>query len=82
MSEFQLSPSDDNFQILPSENILQLRKLTEKICKIKADDYLIEKLKNAIELGTEDILSSKTERTKLKYYEKMFSEIKNILNEN
>jgi hypothetical protein len=39
-------------------------------------------MKNAIESGTEDILSSKTERTKLKYYEKMFSEIKTIINEN
>jgi 16S rRNA U1498 N3-methylase RsmE len=83
MSEFQISPSENNLKILPSENILQLRKLTEQICNVKPDgDCIIDKLKNAIELGTEDILSSKTERTKLKYYEKMFSEIKTIINEN
>lgn len=83
MSEFQISTSENKLKILPSENILQLRKLTEQICNVKKEgDYIIEKLKNAIESGTEDILSSKTERTKLKYYEKMFSEIKTIINEN
>lgn len=71
------------FQISPSENILKLRKLTEQICNVEpAGDCIIEKLKTAIERGTDEILSSKTERTKLKYYEKMFSEIKTIINEN
>lgn len=70
------------FQISPSENILKLRKLTEQICNVESSgDCIIEKLKIAINKGTEDILSSKTERTKLKHYEKMFSEIKTIINE-
>ena len=74
MSEFQMSPS---------ENILKLRKLTEEICNIEpSGGCVIEKLRTAIKNGTEDILSSKTERTKLKYYEKMFSEIKTIISEN
>ena len=74
MSEFQTSPSD---------NILIFRKLTEQICSIEpSGDCFIQKLKNAIEKATEEILSSKTERTKLKNYEKMFSEIKTIINEN
>lgn len=74
MSEFQTSPS---------ENILKLRKLTEQICSIEpTTDCVVDKIKMAIEKGTEEILSSKTERTKLKYYEKMFSEIKNIIHEN
>lgn len=74
MSEFQTSPSD---------NILKLRKLTEQICSVEpSGDCIVDKLRNAIEKGTEEILSSKTERTKIKYYEKMFSEIKNIINEN
>jgi hypothetical protein len=74
MSEFQTSPSD---------NILKLRKLTEQICSVEPlGDCIVDKLKNAIEKGTEEVLSSKTERTKIKYYEKMFLEIKNILNEN
>ena len=71
----------DEFQkIIPSENIIKLRKLTEQICSVDADECAIEKIKNAIEKGTELIMSSKTEKTKLKYYEKMFSEIKLIIN--
>lgn len=71
------------FQLSPSENILKLRKLTEQICNIESnDDCVIEKLRVVIDSGTRDILSSKTERTKLKYYEKMFSDIKTIINEN
>lgn len=71
------------FQISPSENILKLRKLTEQICNIESTgDCVIEKLKGAINRCSNEILSSKTERTKLKYYEKMFSEIKMIINEN
>ncbi len=74
MSEFQTSPS---------ENILKLRKLTEQICNVEpSGESIIEKLKSAIEKGTEEIMSSKTERTKLKHYEKMFSEIKTIISEN
>lgn len=71
------------FQMSPSENILKLRKLTEEICNIEpSGGCVIEKLRTAIKNGTEGILSSKTERTKLKYYEKMFSEIKTIISEN
>lgn len=71
------------FQMSPSENILKLRKLTEQICSVQPEENcIIKQLKNVIENATEHILSSKTEKTKLKYYEKMFSEIKAIINEN
>lgn len=71
------------FQITPSDNILKLRKLTEEICNIEpSGECVIEKIKKVLKNGCDDILSSKTERTKLKYYEKMFSEIKTIINEN
>lgn len=72
----------DKFQVLPSDNILKLRKLTEQICNIEPseEEDVIEKLKNVIQKTSDSILSSKTERTKLKYYEKMFSEIKTIIN--
>jgi hypothetical protein len=71
----------DKFQVLPSDNILKLRKLTEQICDIEpSEEDVIEKLKNVIQKTSDGILSSKTERTKLKYYEKMFSEIKTIIN--
>lgn len=71
----------DKFQVLPSDNILKLRKLTEQICNIEpSEEDVIDKLKNVIQKANDNILSSKTERTKLKYYEKMFSEIKTIIN--
>lgn len=71
----------DEFQISPSENILKLRKLTEQICNIEpSEEDVIGQLKNVIQKASDNILSSKTERTKLKYYEKMFLEIKTIIN--
>jgi len=71
----------DEFQISPSENILKLRKLTEQICNVEtSEEDVLEKLKNVIQKASDNILSSKTERTKLKYYEKMFSELKTIIN--
>jgi hypothetical protein len=74
MGEFQLSPSD---------NILKLRKLTEQICNIEpTGECIIETLKILIDKTNEEILVSKTEKTKLKHYEKMFSQIKKIINEN
>ena len=73
----------NKFQMLPSENIIKLRQLTDEICNIHpVNESIIENLKNIIESGSNKILSSKTERTKLKYYEQMFSEIKKIINEN
>ena len=71
----------DEFQISPSENILKLRKLTEQICNIEpSEEDVIEQLKNIIQKANDSILLSKTERTKLKCYEKMFLEIKTIIN--
>jgi hypothetical protein len=66
--------------ISPSENILKLRKLTEQICSIEPDtDYVLNEIRTIIDSCTEQIISSKTEKTKLKYYEKMFSEIKKTI---
>lgn len=71
----------DKFQnIAPSENILKLRKLTEQLCSVESnDECMINELKSIIDKGTEAILSSKTERTKLKHYENMFLEIKKLI---
>ena len=66
--------------ISPSENILKLRKLTEQICSIEPDtDYVLNEIRTIIDSCTEQIISSKTEKTKLKHYEKMFSEIKKTI---
>lgn len=66
--------------ISPSENILKLRKLTEQICSIEPDtDCVLNEIRIIIDSCTEQIISSKTEKTKLKYYEKMFSEIKKTI---
>jgi hypothetical protein len=71
----------DEFQkITPSENILKLRKLTEEICSIESDDEdIINEIKLIIDNATEAILSSKTERTKMKHYENMFLRIKKLI---
>lgn len=68
---------------VPSENILQLRKLTEEICNTDKSDSeykkIVRELKYLVETGVEDIKSSKTTKTKIKCYENMCATITNIL---
>jgi hypothetical protein len=71
----------EQFQASPSDNIIKLRKLTEQICGAEPfEEDVVDKLRNVIQKASDNILSSKTEKTKLKYYEKMFLEIKTIIN--
>ena len=67
----------------PSENILKLRELTEKMCEIPHDkDYedIIKKLKLTVDEGREEVKVSPNPQTKVKFYEKMCSTIITILN--
>lgn len=67
---------------IPSENILKLRKLTEKIDKQKkTDDYesIVKQLKEIVDEGKSVIEQSKTEKTKIKCYETMCATITNLL---
>lgn len=67
----------------PSENILKLRELTEKISKTSPNSDLetaLRELKIAVDEGNKEINVSGTPQKKLKCYEKMYTTITNILN--
>jgi len=67
---------------IPSENILKLRELTDKIDKeTKSDDYksIVKQLKNIVDEGKNEIESTTSEKTKIKCYESMCTTITNLL---
>lgn len=67
----------------PSENILKLRELTDKICNVSPSSDLeiaLRELKVAVDEGNKEINVSVTPQKKLKCYEKMYTTITNILN--
>lgn len=67
----------------PSENILKLRELTEKICNESPTSNLeiaLRELKVVVDEGNKEINVSITPQKKLKCYEKMYTTITNILN--
>lgn len=68
---------------VPSENILKLIELTDKICiEDNNRDYkaVVVKLKEIIENGKGDVLKSRTIKNKIKCYETMCVTITNVLN--
>jgi len=68
---------------VPSENILKLIELTDKICIDDNNrDYkdVVVKLKEIIESGKGDVLKSRTIKNKIKCYETMCVTITNVLN--
>lgn len=68
---------------LPSENILKLRELTEKMCEMpheKQYEEVIKKVKTAIEEGREEVKVLPNTQSKIKCYEKMCGAIITILN--
>jgi hypothetical protein len=68
---------------IPSENILKLRELTEKICNRPLNDehyVILKELKDIIDDGKEEVSNLKTTTSKIKCYEKMCVKITNILN--
>ena len=66
---------------VPSENILKLRELTDKLCNVSNDESreVLEKLKNIIYENKKMSYSYKTERTKIKGYEDLCSTIIGLL---
>lgn len=67
---------------IPSENILKLRELTEKMCDMSHEkDYedVIKKVKKTIDEGTEEVNVSPNAQTKVKCYEKMCNTIITLL---
>lgn len=67
---------------VPSENILKLRELTEKIQKEKKEDeykLIVKKLKSIVDAGKGEISKSESTESKIKCYETMCSTITNLL---
>lgn len=69
-------------QRVPSENILKLRELTERLSKNDSDieyENIVKKLKKIVDDGRHVIETSDTQ-TKIKCYESMCQNITTILN--
>jgi hypothetical protein len=67
---------------VPSENILKLRELTERMHKeIKEDEYkvIVKQLKKIVDDGKGEIAKSDCSESKIKCYENMCSTITSIL---
>ena len=68
---------------VPSDNIIQLRLLTDKICSQNPDNSykeVVKQLKEIVDIGKEEIDDAKTTKTKIKCYESMCVAVTNILN--
>lgn len=68
-------------KIVPNENIIKLRKLTEELSETHDDNYkaIVWKLKAVIDSGKEEIENSKTSQSKIKCYESMCKTITTLL---
>lgn len=65
----------------PSENILELRRLSAKLCETNSDNYkdIVVEVKKVIETGETEIMQNKTLKDKIKCYENMCNNITNLL---
>jgi hypothetical protein len=65
----------------PSENILELRRLSAKLSETNADNYkdIIVEVKKVVETSTTEIMQNKTPKEKIKCYENMCNNITNLL---
>jgi hypothetical protein len=69
-------------ETVPSENILALRKLSEKLSKdseTKNYQYVIKEIKNVVEEISLEIGKQSTPKEKVKCYDKMCITITNLL---
>lgn len=64
---------------VPSENILKLIELTDKLC-LHDEDRIIIKMREIIENGKIEVQKSRTIKGKIKCYETMCGAITNVLN--
>lgn len=65
---------------VPSENILKLIELTDKLCLHDEDREIVIKMKEIIESGKIEVQKSRTIKGKIKCYESMCGAITNVLN--
>ena len=68
-------------EIIPSENILRLRELSNKLYSNEEDDYkdLVKEIKKVVETSKEEISVNSAPKEKVKCYEKMCTTITNLL---
>jgi hypothetical protein len=68
-------------KIVPNENIVKLRELSEKLCENPNEEYklIVKKLKTIVDAGKNEIEKSQSEKSKIKCYETMCSTITNLL---
>lgn len=67
---------------VPSENILKLRELTERMTKGKKEDeykLIVKKLKSIVDAGKSEIAKSDCPESKILCYETMCLTITNLL---
>jgi len=66
---------------VPSENILRLRELTERLTTTKEDDYkvIVKQLKDIVDEGKSILEESDCTESKIKCYETMCSRITILL---
>ena len=67
---------------VPNENILKLRELSDKLCKIPNDEYkeIVKQLKAIVTDGKYEIAKSSDSVSKIKCYESMCTTITTLLN--
>lgn len=66
----------------PSDNILELRRLSEKLCETTHPDYykdIIDEIQKLVECGKAEVIQEKTTKEKIKCYENMCMNITKIL---
>jgi hypothetical protein len=66
----------------PSDNILELRRLSAKLCETNHPDYckdIIVELQKVVESGKAEVIQEKTTKEKIKCYENMCTNITKLL---
>ena len=66
---------------VPSDNIIELRRLSEKLCKTDDNNYkeVIIEMKKIVESSKSEIEKNNTPKEKVKCYESMCAAITNLL---
>lgn len=66
---------------VPSDNMVKLKELSEKLCKTNNDDYkvIVKKLKTIVDNGKAEIDNADNAQSKIKCYESMCTTITNLL---
>ena len=66
---------------VPSENMIKLKELSDKLCKTNDNDYkiIVKKLKTIVDNGKSEIENAENAQSKIKCYESMCTTVTNLL---